>query len=371
MRRGLAAANLALLLSAWGCADTLGTRFEVPQWVWRTPLEAPFATSDERPTTDGQRLYAIAGGLLSFDAATGSLVWTHSFTHTVPMNVQVHDGRVFAAEGVAIALDAATGRELWRFAPDSHGGFGESAVDEHAFYFGTASHRMYALDQETGSLLWSTDLGPDWAHTGVVRGAAVSGDTVYALAEQFNSGSGNLSTGWLFALDRQSGSILWSYRNGDGADERNLMASPAVVGRVIVAGDLPGNAIIGVDRFTGLEIWRIGGAAGKYGPDQPPIGLGRTVYIASNDNHVYAVDAPTGELIWKTKTPASNHGLAVCGERIFVGWLGLSVLDRQTGRVLRQSRPEASEYPTSGFAVDGANRVFVLGNRAAYAYACD
>jgi outer membrane protein assembly factor BamB len=84
---------------------------------------------------------------------------------------------------------------------------------------------------------------------------------------------------------------------------------------------------------------------------------------------VYAVELETGRVLWKTKTRASNHSFAVCGDRIFVNWLGLSVLDRRTGRTLYQSDEEATEYPTSGFAVDGS-RVFVLGNRAAYAYRC-
>lgn len=82
------------------------------------------------------------------------------------------------------------------------------------------------------------------------------------------------------------------------------------------------------------------------------------------------MDLATGQTRWKTRTPASNYGFAVCGNRIFVSWPGLSVLDRNTGRVLYQADEEATEYPTSGLVAHG-NRVFMLGNTAAYGYRCN
>ena len=222
----------ALALSAYSCGDATGAGTSGPDLLWRTPLAPQLGTSDERPATDGQRLYAVAGGMVAFDASSGAMVWTHPVQYTVPRNAVVRGGRVLAAEGLAFALDAATGRELWRFTPDAHGGFGESTADDRAFYFGTASHTLYALDAATGVQLWSRDLGPDWTYTGIVTGVAVSGDTVYAAAEQFNAQNGYVSTGWLFALDRMDGRVLWSYRNGSGS-ERD--AGPACRTRLYVA----------------------------------------------------------------------------------------------------------------------------------------
>lgn len=362
---------LATSLVLAGCEDIFGgARGGAPPLLWRTPLETRMSTSDELPATDGERVYAIAGGMVTFDARSGSIVWTYQLTFTVPRNATVRNGRVMAAEGIAFALDAATGRELWRFTPDSHSGFGESTADDRAFYFGTASHRVYALDQNTGALLWSRDLGPDWKYPGHVKGAAVSGDTLYVSAEQYYAQNGYIATGWIFAMDRGTGEILWRYQNGDGTDLRNVSSSPTIAGNLVIASDLLGNSFFAVDRFTGREVWRVKGAAAKFGPNFSPVVVDGIVYVASNDNFVYAVDLLTGQTRWKTRTPASNYGFAVCGDRIFVSWPGLSVLDRNTGRVLYQADEEATEYPTSGL-VAHANRVFMLGNRAAYGYRCD
>jgi outer membrane protein assembly factor BamB len=307
--------------------------------------------------------------MVTYDARTGAIVWTYRLTYTIPLNVTVRNGRVMAAEAIAFALDAVSGRELWRFTPDSHSGFGESTADERAFYFGTASHQVYALDQSTGALLWSRDIGPDWKYLGIVKGVAVSGDTLYVSAEQYNAENGYISTGWLFAMDRGTGEIFWRYQNGEGKDRRNISSSPTVSGNLLLASDLKGNSFFAVDRFTGREVWRVNGAPAKFGPDYSPVVRDGIAYVASNDNFVYAVDAGTGQVRWKTRTPASNHAFALCGDQIFVDWLGLSVLDRNTGRVVYQSNEESTEYPTSGFAVH-EDRVFVLGNRAAYGYRC-
>lgn len=358
------------LFAGAACQDILGGSGPgLPSPLWRTPLAVRDQQSDARPAGDGLRLYALAAGVIAFDAQTGAPLWRAALDKYVPSNVVVRDGRVFTAEAFAFAFDAASGRELWRYAPDSEGALGESTADEYAFYFGTRSRRIYALDPSNGVPRWITDVGPDWKYPGIVLGVSVSGDTVYAAVRQYNAENGYISTGWIFALDRPSGRILWSYRNGNGNDIRSVSSAPTVAGRLLLASDLHGNSFFAVDRFTATEVWRVHGAPGYVGPKQAPSVVGEVAYVGSSDTYVYAADLQTGRVLWKTKTPASIRALAVCGDRIFANYLGLAVLDRTTGKLLGRSPDEAAEYPGSGFAVHG-DRVFVLGNRAAYAYSC-
>ncbi len=344
--------------------------------VWRTPLNPGERTSREIPATDGTRLYGVTGSVSAWDAHTGALLWGYRGIKLVPINVVVRDRRVFVAAEVAVALDAITGREIWRFAPVADGSLGQSAADERAFYFGTTdpfektgTHRVYALDQVTGAVLWSTDIGPDWKYRGAVNGVSVSGDTVYAAATQHNNLYGGLATGWIFALDRGTGRILWSFRNGDGSDRRSVFRSPTVVGRLLLASDLYAGSFFAVDRFTGEEVWRVTGPIDRPGPGQAPVVVENTAYVASADFFVYAVDLETGRVRWKTSTGSSNSSFAVCGDKIFANHLGLSVLDRRTGRVLYKHNDE-NDYPTSGFVTLKDERVFVFGSKSAYAYSC-
>ncbi|HEU0013599.1 MAG TPA: PQQ-binding-like beta-propeller repeat protein [Longimicrobium sp.] len=362
---------LAFVLVAFvACGDVTGAgRGKAPEVIWRTPLAVRYSTSDQTPAADGERLYAIAGGMVTFSAHTGEIVWTYSLDRYIPSNAVLRNGRVFAAENIAFALDAETGAELWRFTPDEQASHGESTADEHAFYFGTWSHRVYALDQATGALLWSTDIGPDWQYTGIVKGVSVSGDTVYAAAREYTAANGYISNGWIVALDRTTGRELWRYRSGNGSQLRSVSSALTVAGRLLLASDLHGSSFFAVDRFTGQEVWRVESAPGFVGPVQAPVAVGDVAYLASNDEYVYAVELQTGRIIWKTHTPASNNAFVVCDDQIFVTWLGLSVLDRRTGRVLYQSPVDQHDFPTSRFARHG-DRVYVLGSAAAYAYRC-
>lgn len=338
--------------------------------VWRTPLTPGPAGPFTRPTTDGKYLYAEAERRLqAFDLRTGRPVWSQPFeTRTAPDNVVVRGGRVFAVGEVAVARDATSGRELWRYTLDANASFSASAADDRAFYFGTERHRVYALRVADGSVLWSTDLAPGWEFKGIVRGASVSGDTVYFGMDRYHSPNGNVSSGWIFALDRATGRVLWSYQNGTGSDNRNIYAAPQVAGPLLLAIDHPYNTYIAVDRFTGKEAWRVAGPFGFAGPQESPVLAGGVAYGSSADRFVTAMDAQTGRVLWRTQTPASNRGLAVCGGRVLANYLGVAVLDRTTGALLGRMY-EDEEFPTSDFAVAG-DRAFVLGNDAVYAFQC-
>ncbi len=71
------------------------------------------------------------------------------------------------------------------------------------------------------------------------------------------------------------------------------------------------------------------------------------VYVHVRDDHVFALDAGDGSLVWKTPAPApqgfwnpvfmdpSKSSPAVAGDRVFVGiHKDLTALDRRTGKVL-------------------------------------
>jgi outer membrane protein assembly factor BamB len=360
-----------LIAGSLSCDSVVGSGDSIAP-VWRVALESADANTETTPATDGHRLYVIGGAVFALDVQNGARLWTYrpSGETSRPRNILVRNGRLFFAGKIAFGVDAASGAELWRLPLPIPAGtdasLGHTAVDESTFYVGTDSHQVFAIDQATGALRWSTDIGPDWRFRGIVRGITVSGDTLFVSAHQFNAENGYISTGWIFGLDRATGRTIWSFRNGSGSDWRTVSAPVNVAGRLLFASDLLSGSAFAVDRFTGQEVWRRTGPANKFGPLASPIVVDGTAYYASEDTYVYAVDAATGVERWKRQNSASNFSFAVCGSRVFTNYQSLAILDRSDGHVLYRSR-DADIF--SEFAVTGG-RAFALSNRAVYAYDC-
>ncbi|HYW06212.1 MAG TPA: PQQ-binding-like beta-propeller repeat protein, partial [Longimicrobium sp.] len=267
------------------CDTILGNRDSLNP-VWRSPLGPADSNTETTPATDGERLYVIGGQVFALDVQTGARLWTYRPAgETVrPRNIVERNGRLFFAGEIAFAVDAVAGTEIWRFRlplAAGHASTGHNAVDESTYYVGTTSHQVFALDQATGALRWSVDIGADWQYRGVVSGITVSGDTVYVSARQFNAENGYIATGWIFGLDRATGRTIWSYRNGNGSDWRTVSAPVNVAGRLLLASDLLSGSVFAVDRFTGREVWRRSGPADKFGPIASPIPVDGTAYYAS------------------------------------------------------------------------------------------
>jgi glucose dehydrogenase len=315
-------------------------------------------------------VYVTGTGVAAFDVQTGAQVWkTPPFTRSIPTYVSVRDGRVYTAEAVAYAFDAQTGRELWRFTPGADASLSQNVADDHAFYVGTRGHRVYALHVADGAPLWEINLGADWPYENLVKGIALSGDTVYAAAERTYSQNGYLSAGVIVALDRFTGRELWRHQNGDGTSPRGVIGAPAAAGNYLVVSDHRGNAFYAVDRFTGKEVWRTPTEPGFSGPEASPIVIGNVVYGSAIDAYVYALDLSTGRVLWRTR-PAmgGSHYHAVCNNTVFNNLQSLGMVERSSGRKLGLMFTE-DERVTSGFAVQ-LDRIFFFTTKAAYALKC-
>jgi outer membrane protein assembly factor BamB len=133
--------------------------------------------------------------------------------------------------------------------------------------------------------------------------ATVAGKTILAGSPSGEAG--------LFAIDMLSGKLKWSYRPGN--KNASVSTPPAVYRDIVIApfGAANPGVVVGVSITTGKEIWR--------GPD-PAVGAAVAVYesfayIQSKDGSFYALDAATGNLIWKV---AFSNKRAPCASRPIV-----------------------------------------------------
>lgn len=161
--------------------------------------------------------------------------------------------------------------------------------------FGADDKRLYAVDAQSGELLWRIPL----EHDGIFL--AGSGELVYAAA-----GSS------LYAVDPLNGEIRWSHEAfGLGR------SYPAVVDGVVYVGGWDGR-MHALDAETGETVWAYdAGAEVRTGFRSSPAVWEGSVYISTTSGILYSFDVATGEVLWQSrvgkrgnyKSPAAGGGL--------------------------------------------------------------
>jgi outer membrane protein assembly factor BamB len=205
----------------------------------------------------------------------------------VPMTTPgIADLRIFMGgdDGYFHCLDLETGKEIWAmnlktidFSPPS---FAAGNV-----IFQTGSDRVLALDMGSGEWRWEYQhlRGEDLSVRGLCR-PLVKDDNIYV----------GLSGGAVIAMDAVTGRVLWKRAVFEGEQFQDvdapLMADDMSVFAVSVSGK-----IASLSRKTGNLFWiyNAGGLAGS-------VLEGETIYIATDDAELMAINKITGRPVWTT-----------------------------------------------------------------------
>jgi outer membrane protein assembly factor BamB len=187
--------------------------------------------------------------------------------------------------GYAYALDADTGKVLWERR------IGLLNASTPAYY----KHRLYIvnlvpghivkLDAKTGKILWKRPL-PGRAESSPL---AIDG-TVYFGCED----------GQLFALNTRNGHTRWATSLGGP-----VKSAPAYHDGVLFVGDY-GGYMNAVDAKSGKIKWQAASLGQGFGTSgefysTPAVAFGR-VYAGNNDDRVYSFEEKTGALAWSHST---------------------------------------------------------------------
>lgn len=321
----------------------------------------------------GYRCCSFRGSVVALNAATGHLLWQ---TYTVPSGysggavwgstpaidprndlIYVGTGNNYSAPaGVCadpgqtgctppspddhadsvLALDRTTGAVRWfrstlssdvftdvcganpsnTCGPDFDFGSGPNLIrlesGRELVGIGQKSGVYWALDPNTGAVVWHTMVGPGSAYGGVEFGSATDGRRIYVAISNFfgmpysvTSASGVTSTtngGSWAALDAATGKIRWQVADPQGAADVGFVSS---ANGVVYAGSTAdtGNDMYALDARTGSILWSfasggpvVSGAAVVDG----------TVYWGSG--YSIATACPNGVAAIKA-CPASNNKL--------------------------------------------------------------
>jgi outer membrane protein assembly factor BamB len=205
-------------------------------------------------------------------------------------------------------------------------------------------------------------------------GVRVSGDTLLATVWHFLNKNGTQSESWLIALDRTTGSELWTLVlpvAGTGVD---IQAAPAVWGRLAIVNTGNGQ-LFAVDRFTRAVVWQtpVADARGQalLFTSASPAVAGDVVFHDAGIRELYARNAADGRLLWKTATTAEFVGdLTVTPRRVYGSTYGyMQVFDRAGGKQIAEFQQPRSSDPFIASAPAFAGRQLFVGvNGAAWSF---
>jgi outer membrane protein assembly factor BamB len=180
---------------------------------------------------------------------------------------------------------------------------GAPAVASGVVYAGVgnvalAKAELYAIDADTGAVLWHRRSSGQSASDPTVSGGSVYMST--------------LGDSTLRAYDRETGAVQWSFVGAGG------MGTPVVADNVLYVRGAYG-VVYALDPSTGDEIWNtpVGGAIFA----QVPAVADGIVYIGSSyEGKLYAFDAETGDVAWTADAGTYiNSSAAVANGIVYVG----------------------------------------------------
>lgn len=176
----------------------------------------------------------------------------------------------------------------------------------------TGGTTLYRLNAE-GHTDWSTEIGPTQSEVTLDAKRAYVGT----------------DRGTVYAIDRQSGAILWKSTTISGA----VRMAPLVVGnRVVVESN--DNNIYGLELATGTLKWLFTRPDGSLGYSAPVAIPGGTGFLVCGEGTLYRLDATTGKQTWRSVIGGKSLATPVIrGTRAYVAGdgSGLVALDLETG----------------------------------------
>jgi|GEM_PF-858266 len=216
---------------------------ETDFWLYATPLIV------------NDRLYAGNANILAvLNAENGTILWKKklgspwisSYASPSQFFDNLFIGSIWNQQNL-FALDAVSGKRLWEFA--FSGTHGAIMIYEQTGYIGTISGELLALDLVNGFEKWRTPIGQGW-----MSATPTPCDSLIIV------GSGD---GKMVAVHQANGEKIWNFQCAQSI----VPISPYQTEPVALTGS--------------------------------PVVAGNIVYFGATDGFLYALNADTGQLLWK------------------------------------------------------------------------
>jgi outer membrane protein assembly factor BamB len=331
----------------------------------------------------GQTMYALR-------ADTGELRWKHDVGTGQPNDFTEIESSPLVVEGKVVfgidvhnhvgqraglmALDANSGNQLWYFDPDGPEApsgcvdmWGSPSADlsRRMLYIGTGScadtsnWRRYT---EAIVAVGLDDGKPAWSYQPHQPSPA---DLDFAGAPNLFEAGGKALVGLggkdgnYYALDRDSGKVVWEVKAAEASANGGFIGSTAVADGVVAGGTgFPGSGgggsalskqnLHGLDAATGRILWQRQDVAPTYGSAAAVNGV---LFVGASDFTMRAVDLHSGQILWSQPVKGVvAGGSAIVGDSVYsVAGIREPGLDKrsETSGVYAFGFPKAGEAATT------------------------
>jgi outer membrane protein assembly factor BamB len=315
-----------------------------PVLIWSTKADGPIQFN---PVLASGVLFVGSddGHLYALDARTGALRWSFDAGIAIKGSAVAVDGVVAVADtnGILHVIDQATGSERWRAEGISDVG----NVSAGILYAPGRDTTVHGYDLQTGASRWS------WVAPGPVLYVTIVADTAFVTAG-----------GTLHSVAIADGSERWHFETLGGQASLASVAGD----QVFVSTRDGTGALTALDRATGSPIWTFPGPRGAI------VSLGSiqdgVIYAPTAGAGFFALRAQTGEIVWHI----AGSGSILRSTPIVDGVVFAPVDDPGGILALRASDGsivwrQALRWPMQGWPVVSGGLIFTTdGSGAIHAY---
>jgi len=243
-------------------------------------------------TAEGVVVFGSADkNIYGLDTNTGRCLWTVNASEPVLGAVAIGNGIAYigASDQKFRAIDIQTGKILWTY-PNVQGYIEtRPLIEENKVVFGAWDNTLYALDKHTGEEIWRWTGGLTRMH---ISPAAVW--PVAANSKVFVTDPQRAMT----AIDLDTGETIWRtfesmVRETIGLSEDKGRVYSKTMNDSVVAYSTQGNKPV--------KLWASDVGFGYEHAPSMPVEKEGVVFGSTKNGLIFALDAPTGEVLWKHK----------------------------------------------------------------------
>jgi glucose dehydrogenase/cytochrome c5 len=309
--------------------------------LWSLPNATPDGTRD------------VASQINSSNVSKLKVAWKIPITGVKGLYGVFASSPVFGPNGVVYlqdlgdnvyAVNVKTGKQLWKYkvpASETNGEGPNGVTLVGDTIYGETNTQAFALQASTGEQLWKTPALSDPSGPNLKAGQGLNIAPQVVDGKVFLSTSGQLNGGVAYALDAKTGEIDWKFNETQDPGERNAggplgtggaWGTPVVENGLVYMGIanpyrsindaiqhptrlLYNDSTVALNENTGKLVWYMQGVPNDFhdwdmqigpmysasGPSGQP-----TVIDAGKMGYVYAMNAKTGKLFWKTAVGKHN-----------------------------------------------------------------